>query len=109
MSRTIGFLTVDRKGRTTLPQELRDELGLGEHTQLRIDRTDDGVFEIIPSVVIPRDQLWYHSPEVRERLRRGEASFRDGRSTRTRGEAETRRLLDSLKAPGASSDGRQPQ
>jgi AbrB family looped-hinge helix DNA binding protein len=101
MSRTIGFLTVDHKGRTTLPRELREELGITDQTQIRVDRTDDGVYELVPAVMIPQDQLWYHSPEGRERLRVAEESFREGRSTRTKGEAETQRFLDSLKKPTA--------
>ena len=101
MSRTIGFLTVDHKGRTTLPKELREELGITDQTQLRVDRTDDGVYELVPAVMIPQDQLWYHSPEGRERLRVAEESFREGRSTHTKGEAETQRFLDSLKKPTA--------
>lgn len=99
MSRTIGFLTVDHKGRTTLPRELREELGITEQTQIRVDRTDDGVYELVPAVLIPQDQLWYHSPEGRERLRVAEESFTGKRSTRTSGEAETRHFLDSLKKP----------
>jgi bifunctional DNA-binding transcriptional regulator/antitoxin component of YhaV-PrlF toxin-antitoxin module len=97
MTRTIGFLTVDQKGRTTLPRELREELGITDQMQIRVDRTDDGVYELVPAVMIPQDQLWYHSPEGRERLRAAEESFREGRSTRTNGEAETQRFLDSLK------------
>ena len=100
MSHTIGFLTVDRKGRTTLPLEMREELGVADQTQLRVDRTDDGVYELIPSVVIPRDQLWYHSPDGRERLRVAEDSIRDSSSTVTSGEADTQRFLDSLKTRG---------
>ena len=106
MSHTIGILTIDRKGRTTFPQEMREELGITEQTQLRVDRTDDGAYELVPAVVIPRDQLWYHSPEGRERLRNAESSFGAGRSTRTSGEAETQRYLDSLKTPPARKGAR---
>lgn len=101
MRRAIGYLTIDPQGRTTLPREMREELGITEQTQLRVERTDDGVYELIPSVVIPQDQLWSRGPEGRERLRVAEDSFRDGRSTRTSGEAETQHFLDSLKKPGA--------
>ncbi len=101
MSHTIGFLTIDPKGRTTLPQHMREALGITPQTQIRVDRADDGTFELVPTVMIPQDQLWYHSPEGRERLRSAEASFREGRSTRTVGEAETQRHLDGLKSrPG---------
>lgn len=61
---------VDPKGRTTLPREMRKQLGVSEGTQLRIDVTDTGSFEIVPSVSIPVDQLYYHSPEGRARLER---------------------------------------
>jgi AbrB family looped-hinge helix DNA binding protein len=97
-SATLGFLTIDPKGRATFPQELRRELGLGEHTQLRIDRTADGSYELVPVELIPRDQLWYHSAEGRARIERAEGDFESGRSTRTSGEAATQRHLDSLKA-----------
>lgn len=104
MSTTVALPTVDRKGRTTLPQEMPDELGIDEQTQLRVERTDDGVYELVPSGVIPRDQLWCHSPEGRERLRSAEDSFREGRSNRFTGEAKTQRFLDSLKGqPSAES------
>jgi AbrB family looped-hinge helix DNA binding protein len=101
MSHTIGFLTVDPKGRTTLPLEMREALGLTPQTQIRVDRADDGTIELVPTVSIPQDQLWYHSPEGRERLRRAEESFGEGRSTRTVGEVDTQRYLDSLKSPRA--------
>jgi AbrB family looped-hinge helix DNA binding protein len=94
---TVGFLTIDQKGRTTFPQELRRELGINEHTQLRIDRTEDGVYELVPAELIPRDQLWYHSTEGRARIERAEDDVRSGRSTRTRGKDETQRHLDALK------------
>ena len=99
---TLGFLTIDRKGRTTFPLELRRELGLGEHTQLRIDRTGDGTYELVPAELIPRDQLWYHGAEGRARIERAEDDFRSGRATRTRGQAEAQRHLDSLKGPSAA-------
>ena len=102
MSRTIGYLTIDPKGRTTLPQEMRKQLGVSEGIQLRIDVTDTGSFEIVPSVSVPLDQLYYHSPEGRARLERAEEDFRLGRATRTSGEEETQRFLDSLN-PGVTS------
>ena len=96
-SRVIGYLTIDQKGRTTLPQRVREQLGLVDGTQLRIEQTESGAFEIVPSISIPQDQLWYHSPAGRAMFAEAEADFRAGRVTRTKGEAETRRFLDSLK------------
>jgi len=93
----IGYLTVDQKGRTTLPQRVREQLGIGEGTQLRIERTEAGTIELVPSVTIPLDQAWYHGDEGRARLGRADYDLRAGRVTRTHGETEARQLLDSLK------------
>ena len=101
MSRVIGYLSVDQKGRTTLPQRVREELGIVEGTQLRIEQTDSGTFEVVPSVSIPQDQAWYHSAEGRSRLSRADQDLREGRVTRTRDEPGTRRFLDSLKKGAA--------
>ena len=46
---------------------------------------------------VPDDQLYFHSPEMRERVARAEQSFRDGTSTRTEDEVSTQQFLDSLK------------
>lgn len=98
MSRvTLGFVTVDKRGRAVFPQALRRELGISEGTQLRIERTDDGAYELVPAELVPRDQLYFHTREVRERVEEAERSFREGTSTRTKGEAATQQFLDSLK------------
>ena len=74
-SRFIGYLTIDQKGRTTIPQRIREELQLGEDSLLRIERTESGAIELVPSVSIPQDQLWYHSAEGRARIEEAEAVF----------------------------------
>lgn len=102
-AKVLGFLTVDQKGRTTIPQDMRRALGIREGTQLRIDRADDGVFELRPSEVIPQDQLWFHTSEVQAGIAKAEADFRDGRSVETKGPQETQRFLDSLKAKARSA------
>jgi bifunctional DNA-binding transcriptional regulator/antitoxin component of YhaV-PrlF toxin-antitoxin module len=97
MTQTIGCLTIDPKGRTTLPREMRDALGLSSDTLLRVDRTDSGTFELVPVELVPRDQMWFHAPETQSRIAAAEEDFRAGRFTHTRGSAETQRYLDSLK------------
>ncbi|MDQ3515180.1 MAG: AbrB/MazE/SpoVT family DNA-binding domain-containing protein [Gemmatimonadota bacterium] len=104
MPKVLGFLTVDHKGRTTIPQGMRRELGIGEGTQIRVERSDDGVFALVPGEVIPHDQLWFHTPEVQAGISKAEKDFRDGRSTRTDGPEAAQRYLDSLK--GRSSGGK---
>ncbi len=97
MSQLLGFITVDKRGRAVFPLALRRELGLSEGTQLRIERSDDGAYELVPAELVPRDQLYFHSPEMRERVERAERSFRDGRSTHTESEETTQQFLDALK------------
>lgn len=101
--RTLGFLVVDDKGRTTIPKTMRRELGIGAGTQLRIDASADGTFELVPAELIPHDQLWFHNPTVQTGIAKAEADFREGRSTRTEGPEETQRFLDSLKEKGRST------
>ena len=98
MSELLGVLTVDGKGRTVLPLRVRHELGLHEGAQMRVERTDDGEVRLVPAVLVPRDQFYFHTPEMRARLSRAEASFESGTSTRTKGEEQTQAFLDSLKS-----------
>ena len=102
MSHIIGYLTVDQKGRTTLPQEIRKQLGLTPGVQLRVEQADNGAIELVPAVAIPKDQLFYHSPDGRARLEQAEEDIRLGRVTRTTDLNEAQSFLDSLKRPAAA-------
>ena len=94
---TTTFLTLDKKGRTTLPEEIRRALGVGEGDLLLLELTDRGTYELVPATLVPNDQLWFHQPEMQARLRRAEDDIASGRSTRTETPAEAQALLDSLK------------
>jgi len=98
MAKLLGVATMDSKGRAAIPQSVRRELGLVDGVQLLIERTDDGRIELVSAELIPRDQLYMYSPDMRERLERAERSFADGTATRTNGEDETQAFLDSLKS-----------
>ncbi|HEV7588878.1 MAG TPA: AbrB/MazE/SpoVT family DNA-binding domain-containing protein [Longimicrobium sp.] len=95
----MPFMTVDRRGRGTFPEEVRRELGLGSgDTNLVIlERTDRGTFELVPASLVPKDQLWFHHPDVQARVAEAEADFREGRFTRTDTPEEAQAYLDSLK------------
>ena len=97
MARVLGVVTLDKKGRAVFPLSLREEMGLVEGTQLRIEKTDDGAYELVPAELVPRDQLYFHTPAVRRRVESAEKSIREGASTKTTGERETKKFLDSLK------------
>ncbi len=97
MATVLGILTVDSKGRAVFPQKLREALGITEGTQLLVEREADGHVSLVAAELVPRDQMWFHSPEMRTRMALAERSFEQARSTRTKGEGETQAHLDGLK------------
>lgn len=96
MARTT-FLTLDPKGRTTLPEEVRVALGVEPGDLILLERTARGTFELVPAALVPKDQLWFHHPEMQARVAQAERDFAEGRSTRTQTPEEAQALLDSLK------------
>lgn len=96
MART-SFLTLDQKGRTTLPEEVRAALGIEPGDLILLERTERGTFELVPATLVPKDQLWFHHPDMQARVAQAEKDFSEGRSTRTQTLEEAQALLDSLK------------
>jgi AbrB family looped-hinge helix DNA binding protein len=92
-----SVLTVDGKGRTTLPEEVRTSLRLRPGDFLLLEKTDRGTYELVPVSLVPRDQLWFHHPEMQKRVARAEADFSEGRVTRTKSPKEAQTFLDRLK------------
>jgi AbrB family looped-hinge helix DNA binding protein len=97
MARALSFLTLDKKGRTTVPEEVRSALGVGAGDLILLERTARGTFELVPATLVPKDQLWFHHPEMRERISRAESDLASGRSTRTETPEEAQALLDTWK------------
>lgn len=83
MAPATTFLTLDKQGRAKLPEEVRAALGVGAGDFLLLERTERGTFELIPATLIPKDQLWFHHPEMQERVARAESDFASGRAKRT--------------------------
>jgi bifunctional DNA-binding transcriptional regulator/antitoxin component of YhaV-PrlF toxin-antitoxin module len=98
----MKFLTVDKRGRNTLPESVRRDLGIGEEdtTFVLLEKTDRGTYELVPAALVPKDQIWFHHPEVERRIAEAEADFREGRSTSTSTVEEARAHLDRLKGKG---------
>jgi DNA-binding transcriptional regulator/RsmH inhibitor MraZ len=86
MSSSVSFLSVDKKGRATLPEEVRSDLGV-----------QSGDLVLLPAHLVPRDQLWFHHPEMQARIDQAEADFSEGRAARTRSPRQAQALLDGLK------------
>ena len=97
MSAGSIFLTLDRKGRTTLPEEVRQALGVTAGDFLLLERTDRGTYELVPATLVPNDQLWFHHPKMQRRIRKAEADVAEGRTQVTRTVAEAQALLDDFK------------
>jgi AbrB family looped-hinge helix DNA binding protein len=97
MATATTFLTLDKKGRTTLPEEVRQALGVGAGDFLLLERTDRGTYELVPATLVPKDQLWFHHADFQERIRRAEEEIASGRAAHTETPAEAQAFLDGLK------------
>lgn len=95
----MTILKVDRRGRVTLPEQVRRDLGIGEeHSRfVFVEKTERGTYELAPASLVPRDQLWFHHPEMERRISEAEVDFREGRSTGARSPGQAQAFLDSLK------------
>lgn len=98
MATSLSYLSVDQKGRATLPEEVRASLGLRPGDFVLLERTERGTYELVPAALVPRDQLWFFHPEMQRRVRKAEADLGAGRTSKTRTLAEARTLLDSFKS-----------
>jgi AbrB family looped-hinge helix DNA binding protein len=94
---TTTFLTLDKKGRTTLPEEVREALGVGSGDFILLEQTDKGTFELVPATLVPNDQLWFHHADMQARIARAEEDFKAGRFTRTETPEQAQVFLDGLK------------
>jgi AbrB family looped-hinge helix DNA binding protein len=97
MATAQSYLSVDGKGRATLPEDVRASLGLKPGDFVLLEKTDRGTYELVPASLVPRDQLWFHHPQMQRRVRKAEADVAAGRTTSTRSGEEARALLDSFK------------
>lgn len=71
MAEPLRYSTLDRKGRATLPEEVRKALGVEAGDLILLERRKHGTFELVPASLVPKDQLWFHhSEEERSRERR---------------------------------------
>jgi AbrB family looped-hinge helix DNA binding protein len=97
MANSTTFLTLDKKGRTTFPEEVREALGVQAGDFILLERTGKGTFELVPASLVPNDQLWFHHPEMQARVARAEEDFASGRATQTKTPEGAQAFLDSLK------------
>lgn len=76
--RAAGRIRVGAKRQVTLPREVTRKLHLNEGDDLEL-RVQDGRIELVPLALIPRDQLWFWTPEWQEGERQADADIAAGR------------------------------
>ena len=104
-----AFVTLDKKGRATLPEDVRSALGVVAGDLIILERTERGTFELVPAALVPKDQLWFFHPEMQARIKNAEADLGAGRATVTRTPEEARNFLNGLKRrPGRRRKGARP-
>lgn len=98
------YLTLDKKGRATLPEEVREALGVGPGDFVLLERTAAGGYELVAAELLPRDQRWFYHPEMQERLRAAEQEIRSGAVRRESVADLARRLSEpGPESPAASA------
>ena len=76
--RTAGRIRVGAKRQLTLPREVTRKLRLNKGDDLEL-RVHDGRIELVPLALIPRDQLWFWTPEWQAVERQADADLAAGR------------------------------
>ena len=97
------YIPVGDKGRLTLPEEVRSNLGVGKGDLLVYERTERG-YEIMPAALIPADQKWFYHPEMQERIAAAERGIAAGEGTVVTTLEEAQAFLDSLKRSPGTTD-----
>jgi AbrB family looped-hinge helix DNA binding protein len=98
MATVVSYLSVDQKGRATLPEEVRAALGLKPGDFVLLEKTPRGTYELVPAALVPRDQLWFQHPQMQRRIRKAEADIGKGRTHVTHSVEEAETLLDRFKS-----------
>lgn len=101
------YLTLDKKGRATIPEEVREALGVGAGDFVLLERTAAGGYELVAADLVPKDQSWFYHPEMQARVRAAEAEVLAGKTRRgTVAELAARVRKEDSKAPAHRRTGR---
>ena len=92
------FITVDKKGRATLPEEVRSQIGLKGGDLVILERTPRGTFELVPAAVVPKDQLWFHHPAIQRRVAEAELEVKHQKGSKADTPAQAEKFLSELAA-----------
>jgi antitoxin PrlF len=69
--------SIRHKGVITLPNQVRQELGLEEGDEMLVS-VQDGTIVLSPARVIPRDQEWFWTPEWQAGERQADYEYAQG-------------------------------
>ena len=93
-----GRARIGPKGRVTIPRHIRDQLRIAAGDEI-VFQVSGGRAELVPLAVVPRDQVWFYSDGMRERIVRAEVEVALGKTTKVSTPKATQTHLDRLKGP----------
>ncbi len=92
----VEFKTVmDAKGNLNIPREIREALGLGEHSLLEVEMTSHGIL-LRPAGKIDPEQAWFWTPEWQEGERQADREIASGQGKVYYSDEEFLRSFDDL-------------
>lgn len=89
------YVKMSDKGRVTVPEKFRRILGL-ETGDTVLFRLVGQRLELIPTAVVPRDQVWYYAESVQRRVAEAETEITAGETTKIDGGAALEEFLNRL-------------
>ncbi len=72
------LIEIKQKSQVTIPNELLKKMKLNPGDKLEIEEKD-GCLVLTPVVVIPRDQLWFYSPEWQKGEQEAQQQINEGK------------------------------
>ena len=90
-------IIVGDKGRVTLPESVRKDLGIEQGDELGVELSGNGTAELVPLARIPRDQVWFTHSEMQKRISDALSDIRAGRTTRIGKKSDIRAAAVRLK------------
>lgn len=93
--------TLRAKGQITIPQPVRDALGLRPDGEVLFVKTETG-YELRPARVIDATQAWFWAPKWQVKERQADEDLAASRMTRFTSDADLLHTLEAL--PAADAD-----
>jgi antitoxin MazE len=91
-----GRATIGPKGRVTIPSHIREQIKVAPGDEV-VFHVVDGKVEMVPMAMVPRDQVWFYSEKMRERIEKAELDIAQGKTERVSTPKASQAHLDRLK------------